>query len=220
MERGLKCLDPGTTWMGPRVEIGADVTLEPGVQIWGASRLGDGARVGAWSTLRNVTMERGAKVLGLSVISDSVLGPGAEAGPFAYMRDGVVMGADAKIGRFVEVKNSRVGDGAKAMHLAYLGDAEVGRGANIGAGTVTCNYDGQAKHATKIGEGCFVGSDTMFVAPVTIGDGAFTAAGSVITRDVPDGAMGIARERQTNVEGWREKRERFLDPAGGEPREG
>jgi bifunctional UDP-N-acetylglucosamine pyrophosphorylase/glucosamine-1-phosphate N-acetyltransferase len=206
MNNGVKCMDPRTTWIGPSVEMGPDVILEPGVQIWGKSLVSEGCRVGAWSTLRGVRMDAGASVLGPSVISDAVIGEGAEAGPFAFVRGGAVLEAGAKVGRFVEVKNCTLGEGVKALHLSYLGDATIGRGTNIGAGTVTCNYDGVNKNATVIGEDCFVGSDTMFVAPVAMGDRATTAAGSVITKDIPAGALGIARERQENVDGWRDRK--------------
>jgi bifunctional UDP-N-acetylglucosamine pyrophosphorylase/glucosamine-1-phosphate N-acetyltransferase len=206
MKNGLKCMDPNTTWIGPRVETECDVILEPGVQIWGKSYLSDGCRIGAWSTLRQVRMEANSVVMGPSVVSDAVIGEGAEVGPFAYLRNDVKMKAGSKVGRFVEVKNSTLGEGVKALHLSYLGDATVGSGTNIGAGTITCNYDGVRKNATAIGEDCFVGSDTMFVAPVSIGNKATTAAGSVITRDIPDGALGIARERQSNVDGWKNRK--------------
>jgi bifunctional UDP-N-acetylglucosamine pyrophosphorylase/glucosamine-1-phosphate N-acetyltransferase len=195
-------MDPASTWVGPRVEIEPDVFLEPGVQVWGKSRLADGSRVGAWSTLRDVRLGARSEILGPSVISDSDIGEDAQIGPFAFLRGGVEVKGGARIGRFVEVKNSVLEENVKALHLSYIGDATVGRGTNIGAGTVTCNYDGENKNATSIGEDCFVGSDTMFVAPVSMGNRASTAAGSVITRDIPDGALGIARERQTNVDGW------------------
>jgi bifunctional UDP-N-acetylglucosamine pyrophosphorylase/glucosamine-1-phosphate N-acetyltransferase len=206
MENGLKCMDPNTTWIGPRVEMEPDVTIEPGAQIWGKSRLADGCRVGAWTSLRNVQMEPNSIIMGPSVVSDAVIGEGAEVGPFAYVRNGVRMKAGSKVGRFVEVKNSTLGEGVKALHLSYLGDTTIGKGTNIGAGTVTCNYDGADKNETAIGEGCFVGSDTMFVAPVRMGDRATTAAGSVITKDIPDGALGIARERQSNIDGWSDRK--------------
>ena len=206
MNNGLKCMDPHITWIGPRVEIEPDVILEPGVQIWGKSHISDGCRVGAWSTLHGVRMEADSKVWGPSVISDTVIGEGGEVGPFAFMRNNSVMKAGSKVGRFVEVKNSTLREGVKALHLSYIGDAEIGRGTNIGAGTVTCNYDGVKKNTTIIGENCFVGSDTMFVAPVSIGDRATTAAGSVITKDIPDDALGIARERQSNVRDWNRKK--------------
>jgi bifunctional UDP-N-acetylglucosamine pyrophosphorylase/glucosamine-1-phosphate N-acetyltransferase len=206
MRNGLKCMDPSTTWIGPRVKIAPDVIFEPGVQLWGKSVIGNGCRVGAWSTLRDVSMGEGARIYGPSVISDSTIGDNAEAGPFAYLRMGVRMEPGAKIGRFVEVKNSTLGEGTKALHLSYLGDVSVGGNTNIGAGTITCNYDGTRKNATSIGDDCFIGSDTIFVAPVTVGDKATTAAGSVITKDIPNGSLGIARERQTNVDGWDERK--------------
>jgi bifunctional UDP-N-acetylglucosamine pyrophosphorylase/glucosamine-1-phosphate N-acetyltransferase len=144
--------------------------------------------------------------LGPSVVSDSDIGEDVEVGPFAFLRNDVKLEAGARIGRFVEVKNSTLGENVKALHLSYLGDATVGSGTNIGAGTVTCNYNGQSKHRTSIGSDCFVGSDTMFVAPVSMGSKAATAAGSVITKDIPDGALGIARERQTNVDSWNDRK--------------
>ncbi|MDR3280761.1 MAG: bifunctional UDP-N-acetylglucosamine diphosphorylase/glucosamine-1-phosphate N-acetyltransferase GlmU [Synergistaceae bacterium] len=206
MRNGVKCMDPYSTWIGPRVECGPDVFLEPGVQIWGKSRVFGGARVGAWSTLRDVTLGANSIVLGPSVISDSDIGPCAEVGPFAFLRSNVRMEAGSRVGRFVEVKNSTIGENAKALHLSYIGDASIGSGTNIGAGTVTCNYDGVSKNRTSIGDDCFVGSDTMFVAPVSMGNKATTAAGSVVTKDIPDGALGIARERQTNVDGWNDRK--------------
>jgi bifunctional UDP-N-acetylglucosamine pyrophosphorylase/glucosamine-1-phosphate N-acetyltransferase len=206
MLNGLKCVDPGSTWIGPMVELGRDVFIEPGAQVWGRSHLADGSRVGAHSTLRNVRLGACARVLGPSVISDSEIGEGAEIGPFAFIRGGSTLGAGAKAGRFVEIKNSALGDNAKVPHLSYIGDASIGCRTNLGAGTVTCNYDGARKNITAIGEDCFVGSDTMFVAPVSMGNGASTAAGSVITKDVPDGAMAIARQRQTNIDNWRQRK--------------
>lgn len=206
MSAGLKCLDPATTWIGPRVEIEPDVFLEPGVQIWGRTSISSGARVGAHSTLRRVRLGRGAVVHGPSALSDAVIGEGAEIGPFAFLRDGVEMKDASKAGRFVEIKKSLIGEGAKVPHLSYIGDASIGAGTNIGAGTVTCNYDGREKHRTVIGEGCFVGSDTMFVAPVEMGSNASTAAGSIITKDIPDCALGIARARQTNIDNWYERK--------------
>ncbi|MDR0765157.1 MAG: bifunctional UDP-N-acetylglucosamine diphosphorylase/glucosamine-1-phosphate N-acetyltransferase GlmU [Synergistaceae bacterium] len=206
MENGLKCMDPSTTWIGPRARVAPDVIFEPGVQLWGNSVIGNGCRIGAWSTLRDVSMGEGARVYGPSVISDSAIGANAEAGPFAFLRMGVKMEPGSRVGRFVEVKNSTLGEGVNAMHLSYLGDASVGRNTNIGAGTVTCNYDGTRKNATVIGDGCFVGSDTMFVAPVKMGNNAATAAGSVITKDIPDGSLGMARERQINIDGWNERK--------------
>lgn len=202
MMEGLKCLDPTTTWIGPRVEFEPDVVIEPGVQIWGASKIGAGTRVGANTTILGSVIGRSCSVIGPCVIFDTKIGDSVDVGPFAYLRDGVVMGSGSRAGRFVEIKNSSIGAGAKVPHLSYIGDATIGDGTNIGAGTITCNYDGTHKHTTKIGANCFVGSDTMFVAPVAMGDGAATAAGSVITDDIPAGALGIARERQKNIDGW------------------
>ncbi|MDR3331432.1 MAG: bifunctional UDP-N-acetylglucosamine diphosphorylase/glucosamine-1-phosphate N-acetyltransferase GlmU [Synergistaceae bacterium] len=207
MMKGLKCLDPSTTWIGPRVEFDEDVSLEPGVQIWGRSSFSNESSVGAYSTLRNVRLGERSVVHAHSVISDADIGADAAIGPFACLRGEVLMGNGAKIGRFVELKNSVVAEGAKVPHLSYIGDAEIGSGTNIGAGTITCNYDGRDKHRTKIGSDCFVGSDTMFVAPVSMGDNASTAAGSVITRDVPNGALAIARSRQSSIDGWHDRKD-------------
>ncbi|MDR1514550.1 MAG: bifunctional UDP-N-acetylglucosamine diphosphorylase/glucosamine-1-phosphate N-acetyltransferase GlmU [Synergistaceae bacterium] len=202
MRNGLKCMDPRTTWVGPRVELGPDVFIEPGAQIWGKSAIASGVRIGAYSVLRDVTIDQDAVVLGPSVISNSHIGKNAEIGPFAALRGETEVCDSAKVGRFVEVKKSRIGTGSKVPHLSYIGDAVIGEETNIGAGTITCNYDGQNKHRTTIGARCFVGSDTMFVAPVSMGDEAHTAAGSVITKDVPEGALAISRARQDNVANW------------------
>ncbi|MDR3321586.1 MAG: bifunctional UDP-N-acetylglucosamine diphosphorylase/glucosamine-1-phosphate N-acetyltransferase GlmU [Synergistaceae bacterium] len=206
MMNGLKCMDPRSTWIGPRVELEPDVFIEPGAQIWGKSRVSCGARVGAYSTLRNVNIGEGAVVYGPSVVSDTEIGRDVEIGPFACTRGEAEIMAGAKVGRFVEIKHGVIRNDAKVPHLSYIGDADVGERTNIGAGTVTCNYDGENKHRTIIGAGCFVGSDTMFVAPVSMGDNASTAAGSVITRDVPEGAIAIARARQTNIDNWSERK--------------
>lgn len=202
MTNGLKCLDPASTWIGPRVKIGLDVTIEPGVQIWGACEIGDGCRIGAHSTIRDSVLGARVTVAGPSVIVGSRAGDESEIGPFAYLRDGASLGQGARAGRFVEIKNSELGCGAKVPHLSYIGDAAIGARTNIGAGTITCNYDGRDKHRTTIGDDCRIGSDTMLVAPVTVGDGAYTGAGSVITKDVPPGALGLGRARQTNLEDW------------------
>lgn len=199
---GLKCVDPRTTWIGPRVSFDEDVTVEPGVQIWGRCTIGARTNIGAHSTIRNSRIGSDCMIWGPCVIADSELEDGVEAGPFAFLRQGALMKERARAGRFVEIKNSSIGEDAKVPHLSYIGDAQVGNGTNIGAGTITCNYDGELKHRTVIGDGCFIGSDTMFVAPVEIGDGAATAAGSVITEDVPAHSLGVARSRQSNVEGW------------------
>jgi bifunctional UDP-N-acetylglucosamine pyrophosphorylase/glucosamine-1-phosphate N-acetyltransferase len=208
MGNGLKCMDPSSVWIGPRVEFGSDVIIEPGAQIWGKSRIGGGSRIGAYSTLRNVTMGENSVIVGPSVINDVTIGSGVEIGPFAYMRCGAEIKDDARIGRFVEIKNSSIGADSKVPHLSYIGDADIGDHTNIGAGSITCNYDGKDKHRTNIGSGCFVGSDTMFVAPVRVGDNSFTAAGSVVTKDVPQGALAVARTRQANIENWAETKDK------------
>jgi bifunctional UDP-N-acetylglucosamine pyrophosphorylase / glucosamine-1-phosphate N-acetyltransferase len=190
MAAGVGILDPQATVIDVDVEIGADTTIEPFTTIRGASRIGAGC------TIRH------------SYLQDCVLEDGVSVGPFAYLRPGTVLRAGAKVGTFVEVKNSDVGARTKVPHLSYIGDADVGEGSNLGAATITANYDGHAKHRTRVGSGVRTGVDTTLVAPVHVGDGAYTGAGSVIVEDVPPGALGIARERQSNVEGYAERRER------------
>jgi bifunctional UDP-N-acetylglucosamine pyrophosphorylase/glucosamine-1-phosphate N-acetyltransferase len=164
-----------------------------------------GAQVGPDTTLVDTEVGEGASVVRTHAV-EARIGPEAVVGPFTYLRPGAVLRRRAKAGAFVEIKSSIVGEGSKVPHLSYVGDAEIGSGANIGAATVVVNYDGQAKHRTVIGDQVRVGSDTMLIAPVTVGDGAYTAAGSVITQDVPPGAMAVARGRQRNVEGWVERK--------------
>ncbi len=189
MLAGVSIVDPDATVIDVDVEIGQDTLIEPFTTIRGTTRIGNGC------TIRH------------SYLVDCVLEDGAAVGPFAYLRPGTVLRSGAKVGTFVEVKNSDIGAGAKVPHLSYIGDADVGERSNLGAATITANYDGRAKHRTRIGSGVRTGVDTTLVAPVTVGDGAYTGAGSVITEDVPPGALGIARERQRNVEGFVERRE-------------
>jgi bifunctional UDP-N-acetylglucosamine pyrophosphorylase/glucosamine-1-phosphate N-acetyltransferase len=188
-----------------QVELGRDVVLQPSTQLQGETRIADGATVGPDTTLRDVVVGEGAHVVRTHG-SGARIGAGANVGPFSYLRPGTVLGEDGKIGAFVETKNAKIGDGSKVPHLSYVGDADIGEGSNIGAATVVVNYDGVAKHHTTIGSHVRVGSDSMLVAPITIGDGAYTAAGSVIVNDVPPGAMAVARGRQRNVEGWVQRR--------------
>ncbi|MGE5234460.1 MAG: bifunctional UDP-N-acetylglucosamine diphosphorylase/glucosamine-1-phosphate N-acetyltransferase GlmU [Acidobacteriota bacterium] len=208
MLAGVTILDPATTTVETAVTVGEDSVLHAGVALLGKSVVGRGVALhqGAW--LRDCRLGDGVVVEPYSVLDSAEVESGARIGPFARLRPGTRIGAGARVGNFVEVKNSRLGPGAKANHLAYVGDAEVGARANIGAGVVTCNYDGVAKHRTEIGAGAFVGSDTMLVAPVRVGEDATTAAGSVITQDVPDGALGVERTRQKNVAGWAARRKR------------
>jgi bifunctional UDP-N-acetylglucosamine pyrophosphorylase/glucosamine-1-phosphate N-acetyltransferase len=187
------------------VELAPDVTLLPGTQLHGATKVESGATVGPDTTLTDVEVGPGATVVRTHA-SLAVIGAGASVGPFAYLRPGTVLGAKGKIGTFVETKNAEIGEGSKVPHLSYVGDATIGDHSNVGAASVTVNYDGMEKHRTVIGSYARTGADNMFVAPVTVGDGAYTAAGSVITRDVPPGALGVSRAQQKNVEGWVERR--------------
>jgi bifunctional UDP-N-acetylglucosamine pyrophosphorylase/glucosamine-1-phosphate N-acetyltransferase len=205
MRAGVTVVDPASTWVDVDVRLGRDVTLLPGTQLHGATVVEDGARVGPGTTLTDVHVGAGASVVRTHG-DGAQIGAGASVGPFSYLRPGTRLGADGKIGAYVETKNADIGAGSKVPHLSYVGDAEIGEGANIGAATVFVNYDGVDKHRTTVGDHARVGSDTMLVAPVAIGDGAYTAAGSVITDDVPAGAMAVARGRQRNIEGWVERR--------------
>jgi bifunctional UDP-N-acetylglucosamine pyrophosphorylase/glucosamine-1-phosphate N-acetyltransferase len=202
MKGGVTILEPERTSIEPTVRIGEDTVLHPGVSLQGRTTIGRGCVIhqGAW--LRDSTVADGTTVEPYSVLDGAEVGEGCRVGPFARLRPAARLRKGARVGNFVEVKNSVLGEGAKANHLAYVGDATVGDGANIGAGVVTCNYDGARKHPTEIGAGAFIGSDTMLVAPVKIGEGATTAAGSIITRNVPAGALAVGRVRQKNLEGW------------------
>ncbi|MEJ7633804.1 bifunctional UDP-N-acetylglucosamine diphosphorylase/glucosamine-1-phosphate N-acetyltransferase GlmU [Aeromicrobium sp.] len=201
MSEGVTIVDPATTWIDSAVTIAADVTLLPGTQLLGATVIGGGSVIGPDTTLRNVEVGAGATVIRTHG-SDAVIGDRATVGPFSYLRPGTELGADGKIGAFVEVKNSTIGDGAKVPHLSYVGDADIGEGANIGAGTIFANYDGVNKHRSTIGRHAKTSSNNTFVAPVTVGDGAFTGAGSTIRGDVPPGALAVSAGTQRNIEGW------------------
>lgn len=202
-EKGVKCMDPASAWVGPKAVVGCDVTLEPNVQIWGRSVIGAHSRIGSFSVLRGAELGENVTLAGSVRINDSKINAGASVGPFVLIRENAFIDENSRIGRFVEIKNSHVGKGSKIPHLSYIGDAEIGTDTNIGAGTITCNYDGEKKSRTIIGDSCFVGSDTMLVAPVKLGDNSTTGAGSVITSDVPEGALGIGRARQRNIENWK-----------------
>jgi len=201
MAEGVTIVDPDTTWIDSAVTLAADVTLLPGTQLLGATSVGAGATVGPDTTLRNVEVGEDATVIRTHG-SDSVIGAGADVGPFAYLRPGAELGDGGKIGTFVEVKNSRIGAGAKVPHLSYVGDADVGEGANVGAGTIFANYDGVTKNRSTIGRHARTSSNNTFVAPVTVGDGAFTGAGATIREDVPPGALAVSAGPQRNIEGW------------------
>lgn len=206
MREGVTILDPSHVVVEADVEVGRDSVLHPGVSLTGRSRLGEGCTIhqGAW--LKDARLGDRVVVQPYSVLEEVEVGDACQIGPFARMRPGAVMKERAKIGNFVEIKNSVLAEGVKANHLAYVGDATVGENANLGAGTITCNYDGVSKHRTEIGKGAFIGSDTMFVAPVRVGDGAMTAAGSVISKDVPPGALAIERSEQKTVAGYAKRK--------------
>ncbi|RNM11636.1 bifunctional UDP-N-acetylglucosamine diphosphorylase/glucosamine-1-phosphate N-acetyltransferase GlmU [Nocardioides pocheonensis] len=201
MREGVTIVDPATTWVDADVRLAADVTLLPGVQLQGATVVDEDAVVGPDCTLKDVEVGAGARVVRTHA-ELAVIGAGATVGPFAYLRPRTVLGADGKIGAFVETKNSEIGPGAKVPHLSYVGDATIGEGANIGAGTIFANYDGLEKHRTTIGAHAKTASNNTFVAPVTVGDGAATGAGSVIRRDVPPGALAVSSGPQRHYEAW------------------
>jgi bifunctional UDP-N-acetylglucosamine pyrophosphorylase/glucosamine-1-phosphate N-acetyltransferase len=208
MAAGVSMLMPETVLVDLDVTVGPDTLLEPGVQLLGKSRIGAGCTIGTGSILSDVTLEDRVLVKPYSVMYSSYLSAESQIGPFGHLRFAVRLLKGARIGNFVEAKNSVLGERAKAMHLSYLGDARIGSESNIGAGTITCNYDGVHKHPTTIGRRVFVGSDTALVAPVKVGDGAYIAAGSTITHNIPSDALAIARGRQVNKLGWATARRR------------
>ena len=201
MRAGVTVVDPGSTWLDASVTLEPDVTLLPSVQLHGSTSVAAGARIGPEVTLTDTVVGARACVT-RAVAASARIGADVTVGPFAYLRPGTDLADGVHIGTYVEVKNSDIGTGTKVPHLSYVGDATIGAHTNIGAATVFVNYDGVAKHRSTIGDHARTGADNMFVAPVSVGDGAYTAAGSVITQDVPAGAMGVARARQRNVEGW------------------
>ncbi len=201
MRAGVTIIDPATTWVDVDVRLAPDVTILPGVQLLGATVVEEDAVIGPDSTLKDVEVGAGARVVRTHG-ELAVIGPGASVGPFSYLRPGTELGAAGKIGAFVETKNARIGEGAKVPHLSYVGDADIGEGTNIGAGTIFANYDGVAKHRTVIGRHARTASNNTFVAPVHVGDGAGTGAGSVIREDVPAGALAVSAGPQRSIEGW------------------
>ncbi|MCP1387727.1 bifunctional UDP-N-acetylglucosamine diphosphorylase/glucosamine-1-phosphate N-acetyltransferase GlmU [Corynebacterium sp. TA-R-1] len=212
MRAGATVIDPDTTWIGVEVEIGRDVVIHPNTQLWGSTVIGDGAVIGPDTTLTD--MEVGPRASVVRTQGElGVIGEDATVGPFTYIRPGTELGARGKLGGFVESKNAKIGADSKVPHLTYVGDATIGVGTNIGASSVFANYDGVKKHHTVIGDHCRTGSDTMFVAPVTVGDGAYTGAGTVVVNDVPPGALAIKEGRQRNIEGWVEANRPGTDAA-------
>ena len=202
MLQGVTIFRPETSVIDADVEIGPDTVIEPYVQLLGQTRIGSDCLIRSGTVIENSSVAEGVLIRQSCIVTDSTIGSGAKIGPFAHLRPGSEIGEEAHVGNFVETKKARLGKGAKANHLTYLGDAVVGAGSNIGAGVITCNYDGVNKHTTIIGEGAFVGSDSTLVAPISIGDGAYIGAGSCITREVPANALAVGRSRQVTKEGW------------------
>ncbi|MFF3504140.1 bifunctional UDP-N-acetylglucosamine diphosphorylase/glucosamine-1-phosphate N-acetyltransferase GlmU [Streptomyces sp. NPDC003247] len=201
MLAGVTVVDPASTWVDVTVTFEQDAVVHPGTQLLGSTHVGEGAEVGPNSRLKDTSVGAGARVDN-TVADGARVGAQASVGPYAYLRPGTRLGLKAKVGTYVETKNASIGEGTKVPHLSYVGDATIGEYTNIGAASVFVNYDGQDKHHTTVGSHCRTGSDNMFVAPVTVGDGAYTAAGSVITKDVPPGSLAVARGQQRNIEGW------------------
>jgi bifunctional UDP-N-acetylglucosamine pyrophosphorylase/glucosamine-1-phosphate N-acetyltransferase len=208
MARGVTLIDPATTYIDTDADVAPDTVIHPGVIIEGRTRIGSACEIHGYVRIADSEIGDRATIHSFCVISGAQVAAGASVGPFAHLRPSSVVGENAKVGNFVELKNTTLGAGSKANHLSYLGDATIGTQVNVGAGTITCNYDGVNKHRTVVEDGAFIGSDTQLIAPVSVGKGAYVGAGSSITEDVPAGALGIARGRQTNVEGWVERRKK------------
>ena len=206
MALGVTIFRPDTCVIDPEVQVGADTVIEPFVQLLGATRIGSDSRIRSYSVIQNSTLGNGVLVRNGCIMDCAEIADNAVIGPYAHLRPESRIGEGAHVGNFVETKKVSLGKGSKANHLNYLGDAEIGAGVNIGAGAITCNYDGVDKHLTRIGDGAFIGSDSTLVAPVSIGAGAYVAAGSCVTQNVPDGALAVGRSRQENKEGWAERR--------------
>jgi len=202
LEIGVRMPVPESVYISPDAKLSQGVVIMPNVQIWGESEIGENSYIGSGSILTNVKIGSNVKIIAYAVIENSELKDNSKAGPFCYIRDGSCLEEKSFAGKFVELKNSKIGENSKVPHLSYMGDATLGHDVNIGAGSITCNYDGVHKNKTFIGNNCFVGSNTMFVAPVELSDGAATAAGSVITQAVPKNALGVGRARQTNIKDW------------------
>jgi len=210
MDAGVTIVDPSNTWVHDTVAVGADSVIFPGVALEGNTVLGPSCIVRSGSRLTDCVLGRGVEVREYTIASGSSIGDDSTVGPFAHLRPGTTLGAHCKVGNFVETKKASFGAGSKASHLSYIGDAELGRDVNVGAGTITCNYDGVNKNRTVLGDGVFIGSDTQLVAPVTIGAGAYVGAGTTVTQDVPPDALALTRVDQRNIEGWATRRREKL----------
>jgi bifunctional UDP-N-acetylglucosamine pyrophosphorylase/glucosamine-1-phosphate N-acetyltransferase len=216
MAGGVTVIDPATTYVDDTVTIGMDTVLHPGVSLLGRTAIGADCVVSAGCQVSDTSLGDGVLLRPYCVLAESTVEEGAQLGPFCHLRPLSHVGAKAKIGNFVELKKSRIGKGSKVPHLSYVGDTQMGEGVNVGAGTITCNYDGVKKHETKIGDRVFVGTNSSLVAPLTIGDGAYVAAGSVITKNVPPGSLAVARGRQETREGWVARKQKDAKPKHGE----
>lgn len=205
MREGVTIVDPATTWIDVQVELEPDALVHPNTQLCGATRIAVGAEVGPNCTLTDTEVGAGARVTNATT-EGAVIGEEATVGPYTYLRPGTRLGRKAKAGGFVEMKKAVIGDGSKVPHLSYVGDAQIGEGCNIGAGTITANYDGVNKYRTEIGDHVFVGTDTVLIAPAQVADGAYVAAGSAVTKPIPPGALAVARGQQHNIEGWVERK--------------
>ncbi|MGI6442239.1 MAG: bifunctional UDP-N-acetylglucosamine diphosphorylase/glucosamine-1-phosphate N-acetyltransferase GlmU [Synergistaceae bacterium] len=202
MLSGVRFMDPSTTWVGPEVKFKKDILIEPNVQLYGNSTIGTGSRIGSFSILKNAKIEENVTIVGSTRINDSIVKSNSIIGPFVFIRENSELLEEVLVGRFVEIKKSSISKKTKIPHLSYIGDSKIGENTNIGAGTITCNYDGQKKHSTIIGDDCFIGSNTIIVAPINIGNKATTAAGSTITKNVPESSLAISREKQKIIENW------------------
>jgi bifunctional UDP-N-acetylglucosamine pyrophosphorylase/glucosamine-1-phosphate N-acetyltransferase len=214
---GVTLLDPSTTFIDDGVTIGSGTVIHPGVTLEGRTRIGANCRIRSWVRITDCVVGDGVLVNDSCVLTGSQIDDEAIVGPFSHLRPGSHMKAGSHVGNFVELKKTVFGEGSKASHLSYLGDSTIGAGVNVGAGTITCNYDGAKKHQTIIEDGAFIGSDTQLIAPVRIGAGAYVAAGSSITDDVPPGALGVARGRQTNIPDWAKKKKQKREAGRQEP---
>ena len=208
MREGVTMINPSSTYIEAGVEIGRDTILGANVELKAGTVIGEGCDIGQGSRIERSTLGKGVTVM-TSVILDSEIGDGTNVGPFAYVRPNCKVGANVKVGDFVEIKNSNIGDDTKISHLTYLGDSDIGKNVNFGCGTVTCNYDGKKKYRSTIGDNVFVGCNTNLVSPVKVGDRSYIAAGSTITEDIPEGSLSIARNRQTNKEGWADEKKMY-----------
>jgi bifunctional UDP-N-acetylglucosamine pyrophosphorylase/glucosamine-1-phosphate N-acetyltransferase len=206
MAAGVTIEDPATTYIDVGVEVGADTIIRPGVALEGRTRLGKACTVHSGTRIADSMVGDRVTVLDHSIVEGAKLASDVQVGPFARLRPGATLAARAHVGNFVEVKKTSIGEGSKAMHLAYLGDAVIGSNVNVGAGTITCNYDGYQKQVTTIDDEAFIGSDTQLIAPVTVGKGAYVGTGTTVRENVPPGALAVSAGKQRNIEGWTKKK--------------